>query len=176
MSDILTTVVVTFGDDVDSDSVSVLCEADDTRNLDDDGEVLSTFTEETPYYFLTHVIGDATISKIAVSAGSVFDQGSEPQSRQQVLDFVEIDSDDYNPSVSYQPYGSLTKEWIGNVGSGMSVDSDTLEVNISGGDVPCKCLVTYPVYFRRWMLQPPSTLTIPDDLTTFDIIIAIHVE
>jgi hypothetical protein len=176
MSEILTTVVVTFGDDVDSDSVSVICEADDTRNLDDDGEVISTFTEKTPYYFLTHVIGDATITKIAVSAGGIFYQGWDTQDRQQVLDFVETSSGDYNPSVSYQPADSLSKYWIGNVGTGMKVDADSLEVYISGGTVPCKCLVTYPAKFQRWKLQPPSSFVIHDDLESFDILIAIHVE
>ena len=174
MSNILTTIVVKFEGNT-STAPNVVYEGDPTRNVNLDGTARSSLTVDDDYFFLIHFPGAGSLSKVVSSAGQVFALDPEQQSREVILDFVELDSVDYAPSVNYRPAGPLNIYWIGNEGEALTIDVTELKAKISGGTVPCKAIINYPVNFFVFKLQPPRPLVLPPGKDTYDILIAIHV-
>lgn len=142
-----------------------------------DSEVKTTFVDGDEYYFLVHNTGTTgTIKKVTASAGDITSYGEVEQDRSDVLDFIEPESTDNKPSVSYRKNGAVEVDyWVGNEGVGVYVNDD-LSANITGGDVPCKCKVTYPVLFNSFKLTPPSPIVFPEGSDSFEIIILVEVE
>ena len=162
------TFVVEYGDSVAEDSAGgVAIELDDSKNLDSDGEVKSQFYPGDKVYFLVHLPDGLRIERVASTDGMVVARGQVAQSRQQDLLFVGEDP----VSLSYQPAGSIAKNWQGKVGTGWAQD-DT-GITVAGGQ-PCLCKVSYSVAFLAYYLVPPA-LSLGED-ETYTIIVVVYVE
>jgi len=157
MSNVLSTVVVTFASGADA-TVSV--ESDPVNNVQDSGttqltvydyivaytngsislkeylshiqgtatttEEKSIFTQDDEYYFLVHFSSGMGNLSLSSSAGDITYLGTTIQDREQTLDFIELDSVDNKPSLSYKPNGPLDETWYGNKGTGLTTNNSDL--------------------------------------------------
>ncbi len=173
--EVLTTLVVTFGVS-GSGAEGVAFEADPVRNVDSTGEAKSSFTEDDDFFFLLNF--DRTkvkINKVLSSDGQVFPQGPVSQRREHGLDFLEINSLDYKPSVSYKPNSPLSIRWVGrNKGLSPVLDPEAKTVDIRGGAVPCKAVVSYNVDFDSYKLVSPKASRFYSGEDYFEVVIGIY--
>ena len=145
MASVLTTVVLEFGSTLSTSDFSCQVELDETLNVVD-GEVVSNFLPGDDCYLLTKCSDNVQMTRIESTWGQVTSLGSVSRTKTDDLLFVELNSVDNKPSLSYTPSGGVSAQWIGNVGGTLNVDVDN-SVNISSGTVPCYCIGTYSVSF-----------------------------
>lgn len=176
--EVLTTIVVGFGVS-GTDSGSLQFEGDPLRNLNTDGTVKTSFTEDDDYYFL--VAYDRTkirINDMRSSSGQVFKiKSAENQTREQVLDFIEVLSTDNKPSLSYAPAANpVVSRWVGYTGGAVSFDNTGLKADLLSGDTPRKCVISYPVTFDCYKLVPSRPINFYGDETSFEVLVAAYTE
>ena len=149
------TLVVAYGDDVAEADQTAVVELDGTLNLDSDGETKTQFAPGDEVYFLVHHDADLVIDKVVPTDGTVVAMGAVSRSREADLLFVDEDA----VSLSYLPAGSLSVDWQGREGSGLSRDEQS--VTITDG-WPALAHVAYGVDFYLYKLIPP-TLELGED-------------
>lgn len=175
MSNVLTTIVLHYEDGTTAADGSCLVEHDEAIDtiIDSNGEVVekTSFAPGDVYHFLTKVVGNVRISRIAATHGDISSLGSVSRNRTNDLLFVELNSTDNKPSLSYSPTALISTEWIGNVGGALQINSSDLTVDIRNGSVPCLAKVEYSVGFSSYRL---SHNALP--LDTYEIVIVIYLE
>jgi len=174
---VLTTLVVRFEGNAEN-TTTVTEEADEVLNIDEEGEVKTSFYGGDDYNFLLYLEGPGKIKSISSSWGGVFYTGEVSRSRSDILDFVTVGVADDNPKLSYVPAGALTMEfWVGQAGNNLKINGTTKTVAINSGLLPCKAIVKYPVSFKAYKLVPkPIPENLPDGVGTFDILILVVLE
>jgi hypothetical protein len=155
---IVNSIVVSFGETVTSDSGSITVEWDDSLNVDDDGEVKTSFVPGDTLSLLVHHGDDVKLVGVKSTSGTLSGGASVSLTRKEELCWC---SDDDEQSLSYSPSGGLSYTWYGRVGSGAVRDDKTVTMSDS---FPCLALVSYPATFLRYLLQTP-TLTLAEDET-----------
>jgi hypothetical protein len=175
MGKVLTTIVLEFGSTtLSSSDYTCFIEPDETRNIVKDGDEDKEKTSFEPgedYYFLVKCVGKARVTRIECTHGSIVSLGVVPLIRTNDLLFVEYNSKDNKPSLSYPPNGSVSAEWIGNVGGSLKVDSSDQTVDISSGQIPCYCKASYPVTFNSYRLMHSAL-----NFDSYDIYIVVYLE
>lgn len=177
MSTVLNTIVLHFEGGEDSKTLDGNCqvEHDEIRDTvkDSDGNTVekTSFEPGDVYHFLVKCSSKLRVKKILSTAGSVTALGGVSRERENDLLFVELNSKDNKPSLSYVPSGTVTPEWIGNVGGALVVDKTDLSVDIKSGTIPCYCKTKYQVTFDSYRLNP---VVLPYD--SYEVFIVIYLE
>jgi hypothetical protein len=162
------TFVVEYGDSVSGDQAQgVKIELDDTRNLDDEGEVKSQFYPGDQVYFLVSYPDELRIDRVAATAGMIVAEGDQGRVREQELLFT----DEEPVSLGYQPAGAVVPAWQGNIGSSWQVQDG--QVTVAGG-YPCLARVSYAVDFSGYRLIPPPLSLAEDE--TYTIYCVVYME
>lgn len=180
MSNPLTTIVLHFAGSDEGVDYDCRYESDEVRNVDAAGEVVSSFAPGDPYYFLVYCVGNARVTRIVPTGGSVSSLGGVTRNRSDEIGFPELNLEEGKPTLSYRPTGGISVDWRTNiapslnVGSGVSVDSSDQSVTISGGTVPCHAKISYNVAFQSYLFTPPAMTLGPDE--SLDIYIYIYLE
>lgn len=166
------TIVVEYGDSVDSSSQTVKVELDDTLNLDDDGEAKTNFVPGDMPYFLVHCDATLEITRVASTDGQVVSMGNVSRDREEEILFtVGTDDDGEATQLSYTPAGAVSVEWSGQEGNGFSVADGAASI---ASNAPCLAKVSYPVSFAAYQLIPP-VLSLAED-ESYTIYIVVYVE
>ena len=164
-SDVPLTLVVTFGDVAAADGFCIF-EPDDTRNIDDDGNVLSVLPPGMPYGFQGQLDETLKISEILTSSGIVKSNGSITREKVQELQFI----DGSSVELSYMPTsGGIEMDWDGRT---PSLDIDGRKVKPSA--YPAIGDATYHAKMLGFTLTPPDLSDLPED-EEYRILIAINV-
>lgn len=151
MSDVVSTLVVNFGEDVTGASGSIVAEWDDEMTLDADGEPKTQFVPGDERYLLVHIDSSVTIVAVKATSGAIASVGGVVLSRTAEIGFGDASDEQ---SLNYLPAGQLSFNWFGNVGTGPVVADRA--VRMSGGQFPCLAAVSIPVAFTRYRLQTPT--------------------
>lgn len=152
------TVVVEFGDDVDSNSLVVI-ELDDVYNKDAKGNIKSTFNITDDSAFISiHLQPGLTLSPtVKVTSGSINSVGIESRSKTARMEFKEVgETQDF----SYFPNTGFSYKWFGN-NTQVSNKGRTIT---TVGNVPGLADVTTSIIAHIYELVPPR-LTIDDEET-----------
>lgn len=147
---IVNSIVVSFGESVTSDSGSLTVEWDDSLNVDDDGEVKTSFVPGDVLYLLIHHGSDVDVVGVKCTSGTL-SGGSAVNITME--DEIGWGSSDDDQELSYSPSGALSYTWFGRVGSGITLVDKVLTVAES---FPCLARVSYLARFLRYKLQTPS--------------------
>ena len=166
---IVTSLIVSFGDQVSSDSIFVM-ELDDVLNVGMDGEPKTSFYPCDNIFFLIHHEPGLTINSLKSTSGQIVPQGSVTRNRKNQLLWI---SEEDTHRLSYIPSSSLVPTWYGNIATGMSV-SDMVSVSISGGVLPALCLAEYSAVFKLYKLIAPCVLLGVDE--EWPIVVVAEVE
>ncbi len=157
---------VTFGEGADS-SALVKYEFDKKLNIDAAGEEVTQFSPGDNIFFLIHF--DSSKLRIgnvrATHYGQIVKQNIVPRIRSQMLffsaatDTVELD---------YIPSAEPEATWYGNVASQLKMIAQR-QMGISGGELPAKCQVEYPVLFQGYKFISPELELAEGDSWPIDI-------
>lgn len=109
-----TTIKVVFNSGSDAESL-ILAELDDTLNVNDDGESVSSFAPGDEPYIRFNASSNVRIDEVVSTSGGVLDLGSEPRTLEVEQLFVGRDEED-ELTFSVIP-DSIDVSYIGNVGS-----------------------------------------------------------
>lgn len=150
MTDVVSTIVASFGEAVQSASGSIVVEWDDTLNVNDDGSEKTQFVPGDTAFLLVHADQGVDIVAVKATAGNISNQGGIVLSREQELGFA--DAADIQ-TLNYRPASSLALTWYGRQGSGKSVSGK--ELSFAAG-FPCLARAVYSVAFQRYALETPS--------------------
>ena len=170
MANVLTTVVLEFGFSLAAADYSCQVELDDELNVVD-GEVVTSFEPGDDCFFLTKCSSNVRITRIESTWGQINTIGAVSRSRTDDLLFVELNSLENKPSISYEPSGGISPQWIGNTGGALIVDTVEKTVNISSGTIPCYCIATYSVSFISHKLSHSAL-----NLDEYDIHVVVYLE
>jgi hypothetical protein len=159
------TIVVSFGDSVDSDALFVV-ELDDTMNLDDEGNIKTSFFPGDYVYFLMHYDPNLVVTSIQTTSGQVELQGRV--SRENTMEIFFQDSTDehdltHNPSS--HPTGVFDGRQSSIIRSGRKVKA---------ASTPCIGDITYSYSADLARFIPP-TITLEEG-EQYRVGIVIHVE
>lgn len=171
MGEVLTTIVVHFdGSKEEAADADCIYELDEVAN---EGE--TTFQPGEPCYFLIKHSDTVRVNSVKATNGECFKQGTVVRTKEDNALFVELNSKNYKPSISYSPDSAPSAIWYGNQGGAISANKQTKELNISSGAVPCFAKITFPVTFQQWKLIP-GPIVFPEGEDTYDIYIVIYLE
>ena len=168
MAKVLTTIVLEFGFSLDAADYSCQVELDETLNTID-GEEISSFPPGHTCYFLTKCSDNVEITNIKSTWGQVNTLGNVTRTKEDELLFVELNSEENRPSLSYIPSSGISAQWIGNRGGSLIRNTVDNSIDISSGTVPCYCKASYPVSFVSHRLSH-SALTFDE----YDIHIVVY--
>ena len=157
------TLVVEFGEGADS-AAFVAMELDETLNLDDEGNALTSFDPGVEVWFWLQHADTLRIDRIASTSGMVVDCGIVRRSRDQELTFTDTDSVEF----SHIPAGNPSYTWYGNEGSGLAKNGRSVSVS---GNTPCTCDAVIPIDVHLYRFVPP-VLELADDQTYRVVIVA----
>ena len=158
MSEVVSTLVVSFGEDAVTASGSIVAEWDDTMNLDARGEVKSQYLPGDEAYLLVHHDATVTIKAVKATAGAIASLGAAQLQRTAELGWGDAAD---GQTLNYLPAGAPALRWFGNVGSGMEVAGKA--IRMTGGQFPCLAEVSFPVAFTRYRLQTPAVALAKDE-------------
>lgn len=160
------TIVVRFGDQASDDAFAVV-ELDDTRNLDSEGDVKTTFLPGDEVFFRVHLY-EADIQRITKTSGVVTDYGDDTFDVEDSIQFIELDSEE---TLNYYPIGNVSYDWYKN-NDGIIQKSGRKLTNKFDG--PCIGEMTYKFSARVFKYTPPSLNLDPGE--EFKALIVIYVE
>lgn len=166
-------VIVVFDSDSSSSTHGVSVELDDLHpnNLNDDGDVKSSFLPTDQPVFIIHHDTDVMITDVKCTDGTVVQLASDlfrDRSSEKEL-FPLITS---AVSLSYANINSISSEWFGNSAALSISDSEIIPTS---GTFPCLADLSYSVKFNeQWKLIPPSLSLAEDE--TYTIVVVIYME
>lgn len=139
-------IVVRFGDAAAS-TAKVVIEPDETLNRDADGNILSEFPPDTPFYFLVQIDDTVQVTSITTSDGRISDRGTVTRNKTQRQVFI-----DTNPvALPTIPAGPVTPSWYGR-----SPNLTISGVEVSVDDIPAIAELTWQARMESYMLTPPD--------------------
>ncbi len=179
-------IIVKFGDD--SEDGIVIVEIDDQHeaNLDYDGNLKTNFSPTDKPVLIIHHEPDVIITDILCTDGKVsnikLSTTNLLRSRSDDYVFVEkwSSSDLVVNSQSFNYYDAIKDDiiWYGNTGEVYIVSAydNRLEtgatVELSDGEIPCACTLTYTVEFQeQFQLTPPPLELAEDETYTIHVVI-----
>ncbi len=166
-------IVVVFGEGVDEDSQSVSVEIDDTHpnNLDDEGEVKSSFLPTDNPVFLIHHDTDVRVTGVKCTDGTVTKLASNVSRTREVQNqlFALVTT---KMQLSYFNINSISVTWWGNEAN---LDINNSKIIPSNGTFPCLADLSFSVKFNeQWKLSPPA-LSLKED-ETYTIMVVVYME
>lgn len=142
--------VVTFGDGVDSNDLVVM-EFDKIMNVDAAGEEKTQFSPGDEVYFLIHHASILRIGSVKATSGMVVAQGRVTRAREQQLLWTAVEEEQ---ELSCIPSTGLTAVWYGNAATGLKKNG-LRTATISGGVLPALSLVSYSAGFSLYKIITP---------------------
>jgi len=161
------TIVVEFGQGVDSGAL-VVVELDEVMNLDLDGEEKTSFSPGDTPYFLVHHDQTVRIQSIKSSSGMVSGGNIVTRDRNQQVQWVK---DGEKQDLSYTPANSPTWKWWGNT---PTTTRDGRTVTVSEPGIPAIGEVSYVIETKQYQLTPPPMDLEEDE--TYPVLIVIYLE
>lgn len=161
-----TTIVVKFGDGVDSGAIAIV-ELDETMNtyVDDDGDtkVKTNFNSDDIPHFWIHYSDTLQIDKIEWSTGDVFlVEEDKTYTKEKQLVFVKEKKDSISAkdSISYNMHHQVSKTWFGNEGRKWNMKQRNITVAGSGtlftDNIPAICDFVFTILADQYKLVPPK--------------------
>ena len=163
------TIVVKFGDSVSADDEFAVIELDDTRNLDDDGEVKNSFYPGDDAYFWVHLGPDLEITKATKTAGTLTDLGATSRTIEKQIFFTEYAEENdigyYVTSINGNSY------WGNEPSYTLLSDKKTL---VNDSQDPNIFMLEFTIAVHSFKLTPPTMELTEDE--SYPIGVVIHVE
>jgi hypothetical protein len=161
---VVNALVVNFGESAASASGSIVVEWDDSLNVDDKGEVKTSFVPGDELYLLVH--SDVEIVGVKSTSGTVSGGGAVSLIRAQEIGWGSIDDEQ---NLNYTPIGSIKYKWFGRSGSRPSVVDKIITM---AGSFPCLALVEYVARFLRYRLQTQKVSLAKDE--TYPLLVYVY--
>jgi len=161
------TIVVEFGQGVDSGAL-VVVELDEEMNLDLDGEEKTTFFPEDTPYFLVHHDASVRIGAVRSSSGMVSGGGVVSRERSQQMQWPTADDQQDLPHI---PASEPTWKWWGNM---PVISRDGRAVTASGSSLPAIGEVSYTIETHQYQLFPPAMDL--EEEETYPVLVVITME
>jgi hypothetical protein len=162
---IAATLIVQFGSSADNGDLVVM-ELDDSRNLDANGEVKSSFAPGDAVYFLLHHAPTLTLGSMVATAGYIVPMGTARFER--VVDqqlFVNTEP----ISVTHLPAGGVGVSWYGRE------SATTQSTNqLTATDPPAIGVLTYQFDALLYRLQTPGVVLADNE--TFPVAVVATME
>ena len=166
---VVATLVVPFGSSAVAANGSLIAEWDDSKNLDADGNVKTTWLPGEYRDLLVHHDNSVIVHAVKATGGTFGSPSDENLSRSELVGFPFAGKPQ---ALQYLPSDKLVYDWKGNVGRDTS--NVGKEVTIGSGDFPCLAMITYPVDFVRYRLQTKKMELAADE--TFPLRIYVYYE
>ena len=167
MSNVLATVVVEFGDGVDS-SALVVVELDDAVNRDADGKPNSSFHPGDEPGFVVHYDPAALrIDRVRCSSGMIVDNGRVSRARKQRVQFT---GPGKPVSLSHIPASGVSVSWYGNA----STISQAGRQVTAAGTLPAIGEAAYTINCHAYRLVPPPLILAENE--TYPILVVVYME
>ncbi len=161
------TIVVEFGEGVDSSEL-VVVELDGEVNLDADGKEKTSFSpDDTPGFIVHYDETKLRIDRVECSDGSVSSGSLVTRSRVRQLSFTNTDD---SQELAHIPDGEVVFEEHGN-NPAIVVDARKVK---AAGQVPAIGKATYDIRCRAYRLTPPD-LELEGD-QTYPILVVVYME
>lgn len=154
MGEMLATIVLKYEDGTDAVSSDCIIELDEVLNVDEDGNEKTSFIIGDNAYILAKPADDVRITRVVSTCGDISSFGMVSRDREMEALFVEYNSENSKPTLSYKSSGGISVDWVGNVGGSIKYDLDDLSMDISSGEIPCMGNITISVSFYSFMLEP----------------------
>ena len=152
-----TTCRVTFGSGSASDPFAVL-ELDDTLNLDADGQVITTFGEGQPIWFVLHVQPGYVPSLAYQTDGIITYCG--PVTRARTMEGAVWSPENLSVELNHYPADGVAVDWQGNSLALAPVSGRTLAAVDSTLTLMARGNLSYAVNCHLYRFDPPSALVL----------------
>jgi hypothetical protein len=162
--DVPVSLVVTFGESVDTDAF-VVAEGDDQLNVDDDGNVKSTFAPGDIFKWLLQHDDTVKVAAVKCSSGVVALLGEVARTKTVNQQFAATD----DVELSYIPNGGVTAKWYGR-SPNLTVNGRTISVD----DYPAVADLSYSAAMLSYRLTPPAMSLDEDE--NYYILIVVEME
>lgn len=158
------TIVVKFGESVDQslDQLFVV-ELDDTRNVDQDGEVKNQFFPGEHVWFLMHYDHGLRVTAIKTTSGEVFRHGLVSRGKTEEILFESIDDEHELP---HNPAGHPSAVWYGR-----SSTINRSDRTLTAASTPCIGDVSYSYQAESYEYVPPDMTLAGDEEYKVGIVI-----
>lgn len=167
-----TTCRVTFGSGSASDPFAVL-ELDDTLNLDADGQVITTFGEGQPIWFVLHVQPGYVPALIYQTDGMITYCG--PVTRARTMEGAVWTPESLSVELPHYPDGGVDVDWQGNSIALAPVSGRTLAAVESELTLMARANLSYAINCHLYRFDPPAGLLLGDDESyTIDAMITLE--
>jgi len=141
------TIVVSFGEGVDSANALVVVELDDSMNVSG-GEVKNSFQPGDSTYFLIHHDANLGIQSVKSTSGGLFNMGTVSRTGTQEILF---ESTDHEVELTHNPTGGVSAYWYGNAAT-VTRSGRTVTANAA----PCIGDISYTYRATLYRLDTPS--------------------
>ena len=155
-----TTCRVTFGSGSASDPFAVL-ELDDTLNIDADGQVITTFGEGQPIWFVLHVQPGYVPSLAYQTDGMITYCG--PATRARTMEGAVWTPENLSVELSHYPAGGVAADWQGNSINLAAVSGRTLAAADVELSLMARANLSYAINCHLYRFDPPAGLVLGDD-------------
>ena len=161
------TIVVHFGDSVDTDSgLLFVVELDDAKNLDAEGEVKSQFHPGDSVWFLLHHDPALVVQAIKTTSGEVFRHGFVSRTNVEEILFEAADDQHELP---HNPVVEPTAAWYGRT----STISRSGRI-LTAAATPCLADLTYSYRAESCEYVPPAMTLAADEEYKVGIVIFVE--
>ena len=167
MSDVLATIVVEFGEGVDSTAL-VVVELDDAVNRDSEGKPTSSFHPGDEPGFVVHYDPAALrIDRVKCSSGMVIDNGPVSRVRKQQVQFVVPGKP---VSLPHIPASGVSVDWYGNA---PTISQAGRQLTASG-ILPAIGQANYSINCHAYRLAPPPMSLAENE--SYPVLIVVYME
>jgi len=132
---------------------------DETRNVDAQGNAVSTIEPGDHRYFCLQHDDTVEITRVAATLGEVIREDDGLLEASDLLGFADADD---QQQLTWWPDGAPSARWYGTNGSGQELDGRLLSYT-SG--FPCLAKFDYQAWVRRYRLELPVSIAFDDDDT-----------
>lgn len=163
---------VTFGSGSASDPFAVL-ELDDTLNIDADGQVITTFGEGQPIWFVLHVQPGYVPALTYQTDGMITYCG--PVTRSRTMEGALWTPENISVELPHYPAGDVAVDWQGNSIALASVSGRTLAAADAELSLMARGNLSYAINCHLYRFDPPSALVLGDgESYTIDAMITLE--
>jgi hypothetical protein len=155
-----TTCRVTFGSGSASDPFAVL-ELDDSLNLDADGQVITTFGDGQPIWFVLHVQPGFSPSLAYQTDGMITYCGQVTRAR--TMEGAVWSPEDLSVELSHYPAGGVAVDWQGNSIALAGVSGRTLAAADAELTLMARGNLGYTINCHLYRFDPPSALVLGEN-------------
>ncbi len=172
------TLVVDFGSADTSQDITII-EPDDILNIDEEGEVISSFSPGDSIYFRTHFSNNIILTDLIATTGDIQNMGVVTRQSEEETLFVSREPDSPTQyTLGYLPGGAIGITHYGRQGSLTRTQhsNGVVQYESSVDQVPFYTKFSYSYRSNLYLLRTPEITLAEDETYTIVIVAYVDVE